>query len=564
MAEGEEDKMILIATTSSSTSSAPNLHVLESVDDLPVQVKLYSTSGLSLDIKDKCVDTGRRTMFLSYKDNVYCLGQFAPNLVVVPEGFCYLMGIASPANAPTVTASGTGITGTSICYITFVRRHPTSNRILHESSPSPSASVTLANQGRSWTNLPFITDLGITHLRGYVSHDGAAPRLAWEREIGITTVVESTATLSLGSLLKFEREPPPYGSVGAIYHDRLWLVDPEDPTRLWFSQQFEPESFTPLNYINLLDGERITALHKHGDVLLVWSKNCTYALTGWGIEDFVFRKISPTIGCISPYSIVDLYGATWFASKEGVIAYDGGFRNLMEDLDQSWKSDYAVNVTEFENSQAVIDEKRRAYKLQISGPNSFNFTYYWVGFYDALEERETSQPKWSFDVRDRSDTCHGVLRVSGESLDSVYTGSADGFVRRENVATNYNDDSDTHNKTMIVQFKHYFMGDAGQGSIFDGKNFTEIWPYVESENNTWRLFLHGGDEHAATDIPQWDDLDIPASAIAGKPPKTVHYFKPTGVSGRGLSVVIDAATPNNMKVRGFGGRYGPGTIGRHG
>lgn len=556
--------MILITSTSSSTSAAPQIHLMDSVNDTtPVSVKLYSTSGLSLDIKDKCVDTGRKPVFLTYKDHTYILGQFAPNVLVAPEGFAYIMGIAPPATAPVVTASGTGITGTAVCYITFVRRHPTSNRVIHESSPSPGGTVTLTNQGRSWTTFPIITDLGITHIRGYVSMDGAAPRRAWEREVGVTTVVENVATLSLGSPLKFDRDPPLYGSIGAIYHDRLWLVDPNDTTKLWFSQQFEPESFTPLNFISLLDGERITALHKHGDVLLVFSRNCTYALTGWGVDDFVFRKINPTIGCISHYSIVDIYGDTWFASKEGVIAYNGGFRNLMEDIDQSWKGDYALNTVEFENSQAVIDEKRRAYKLLISGPNTLGYSYYFVGFYDSMQSGETTQPKWSFDVRGRSDLCHGILKIAGESLNAVYTGSSDGFVRRENVTTNHNDDGDSRGKSMTIQFKHYFMGDPGQGSIFDGKMFTEIWPYVESENNAWALKLHGGDEHAWLTTAQWDDTNIPASAAVGSPPKTVHYFKPTKVSGRGLTVIMDAASPNGMKIRGFGGRYGPGTIARH-
>ena len=557
--------MILITSTSSSTSSAPQIHMMDSVNDTtPVSVKLYSTSGISLDVKDKCVDTGRKPVFLTYKDYTYILGQFAPNVLVAPEGFGYIMGIAPPATAPVVTTSGTGITGTAVCYITFVRRHPTSNRVIHESSPSPGFTVVLTNQGRSWGTLPVITDLGITHLRGYVSMDGAAPRRAWEREVGVTTVVENLATLSLGSTLKFDRDPPPYGSIGAVYHDRLWLVDPNDTTKLWFSKQFEPESFTPLNFISLLDGERITALHKHGDVLLVFSRNCTYALTGWSVDDFVFRKINPTIGCISHYSIVDIYGDTWFASKDGVIAYNGGFRNLMEDVNTGgWRVEYdssSTTRTAYENSQAVIDEQRRAYKLHIPVPNA----YYWVGFFEAMYAGETTQPDWTFDIRNRTDTCQGLLRQANSALDIVYTGSTDGFVRRENVTTNFNDDGDSFNMKMQVIFKHFLMGDPG-GAIFDGKMFTELWTYVQAENSAWYLALYGGDEYANdfTAPAQWDD-DVAASAVANKPPKTVHYHKPTKVSGRGLTVRIEASTPNAVKVRGFGGKYGPGTTGRHG
>lgn len=549
--------MILISST---PNQEPQLHILHGINDPPQQVKLYGSQNLSVDIKQKSTDTQRKPVFKTYKKATYCLGQFAPNLVVHNDGFAYIMGLGAPGK-PTVTATGTGLTGTAICYLTFVRKHPLSNRQLHESSPSVSATVVLTNQARQWTNFLPPVDLGVTHIRGYVSMDGSAPRRAWEREIGVTTVTEAVPTLSLGSLLQFDRDPPPYGAFGDIYHDRLWLVDPADPTKLWFSKQFEPESFTPLNNINLLDGERITAVHKHGDVLLVWSKNCTYALTGWGIEDFVFRKISPTIGCISPYSIADLYGSTWFASKEGVIAYNGEFRNLMEDVSVAWRAEYstsAATLTSYENSQAVIDEKRRAYKLLISDPNS----YYWVGFYEDMHAGEVTQPNWSQDVRVRTETCHGTIRLPNSALDDVYTGAADGFVRKENVVTNFNDDGDSFQKKMKVTFKHYLMGDPG-GPIFDGKQFPELWTYVEAENSSWTLRLYGGDEFAQDFVvtEQWKD-DRTGSFVSGRPPKTVHYHKPTKVSGRGLTVDIEAPLANAVKIRGFGGRYGPGTTGR--
>lgn len=559
--------MILISTTSSSTSAQPNLHVLNSPNDTPSVVKLFSTSGLSLDIKDKSVDTARKPVFLTYKNNVYCLGQFAPNLVVVPEAFAYIMGIAGPSTAPTLTTSGTGITGTAIGYITFVRKHPTSGRELHESSPSPAtAPLTLTNQGRQWTVLPTTTDLGITHLRGYVSMDGAEPRVAWEREIGTTSVIENTATLSLGKVLKFERDPPPYGAFGDIYHDRLWLVDPADATRLWFSEQFEPESFTPLNFINLLDGERITAVHKHGDILLVWSRTTTYALTGWSVDDFVFRKINPSVGCVSPYSVVDIHNKTWFASEEGVCSFDGSISNLMKDVSTvAWKEEMKTYPLGFQNCQALDDREFHVYKLQIAtNLDGADPPYYWVGHYEKFEgelDGEYSQPDWVYDRRNRTDTCHGKIRDVSSARDSVYTGSSDGFVRKENVSTNFNDDGDTFNKKLKIQFKHYLMDDPG-GDITEGKTFHRLWSYVESEGNTWTLKAFGGDEHAGgvlgvTPTPLWSDT-VAASASAGKLPKTVHAHVPEKISGRGITIVIEASTPDNMVVRGFGGTYGPG------
>lgn len=547
--------MILIGST---PNLEPQLHLLNDIGDTPQQVFLFGVQNLSIAMKARATDTLRKPQFKTYRRATYCLGQFSPNIVVQPEGFAYLMGIAAPTK-PSVAASGTGITGTALCTITFVRKHPRSGRDLQESSPGPYTSVTLANQGRAWTGIPTSVDPGVTHVRGYVSMDGAQFRRAWEREIGVSSVTENVPTLSLGAILQFDRNPPPYFAFGEIYHDRLWGVDPNDPTRIWYSKQFEPESFTPLNNIKLLDGERITACHKHGDVLLIWARDATYALTGWGEADFTLRKINPTIGCISPYSVVDLYSRTIFATKEGIMGYDGGFHNLMEEVNTAWRSEYTANPMEYENSQAVIDEYRKIYKLLIPTVNA----YYWCGHYENFVSGEDVQPSWTQDVRVRSDTCVGLLRRSNSVLDEVYTGSSDGFVRKENVDTNFDDDGDDFDMKMRIDFKHQLMDDPG-GGIMDGKHFNTLWSYVESENNAWDLKVWGGDEFAQVDrdsTPDWTDT-VAASAVVGRPRKTVHLHKPFKVVGRGLSVRVEASNPQAMAVRGYGGIYGPGTIAR--
>lgn len=475
-----------------------------------------------------------RPTFLQYKRRLYILGKFSPNILVTEFLTPHALGVDAPSNIPTIAPSGSGITTKDGCIGYFTFRHKIGDRIIAESSPSPpSTSVMLSNQGRVWSNLPTTAqNPRVTHVCGYVSIDGADPRFAWERELGTTSVTENIATLALGEVLSFKRGVPTYGIFGELYHDRLWLVDAADRTKIWFSELFEPESFgtTPSNNsFTTWDGEFITGVKRHGDILLIFCRNCTYAITGWTADDLVMRKIAPSVGCISPWAIVDINGRTWFPSQDGVYFFDGQFRNMMKDLASYWRDAYLADTTNYELSVAADDRFWHTYKLLIPGTTSF----YYVGAYSGVEpelEGSVDQPIWSFDRRNRKDNALGLIRNVNSRRDEVYTGSCDGLIRKENVDSNDDDDGDTYLKRLTLRYKHYFMEDPG-GDEREGKNFNRLWTYVQSENNAWSLNMFGGDEWAGDAVlASWVDT-LDASEVATLATPAAPVITQNGIPG---------------------------------
>jgi hypothetical protein len=301
----------------------------------------------------------------------------------------------------------------------------------------------------------------------------------------------------------------------------------------------------------------VTGLKRLRDTLVVFCQRATYAIQGYSTADFVIHKISPSIGCLSHFAVVNIHNRLWFPAEDGVYTYDGGFTYQMQDLRDYFRDDYLANKAAYLDSIAVDDRNAQVYKLLVIRPTTPQ-SFYYVGDYQRVGAG--TQPDWSTDVRAREDTGLGELS-DGDSAE-VYAGSCDGFLRKENIQANADDDGDSFAKAMIIRHGHMLMSDPGK-SIEEGKTFVRLWTYMKSENNAWNLYLLGGDEEAWTGLDPdnvtrfWKDA-VAASASAGYTPKTVHLHIPERVSGRGLTVKITASSPVGVVFRGYGGEYVPG------
>ena len=132
-----------------------------------------------------------------------------------------------------------------------------------------------------------------------------------------------------------EDTSPPSSSIQALFNNRLWLVDAEDPNLLWFSKQVIES--TPVEMSDLLtlyvapttgsEGSTgpITALAPMDDKLIVFKQNALGYINGIGPDntgansqysDFVL--INSVVGCVVPLSIVLLPVGLMFQSNKGI------------------------------------------------------------------------------------------------------------------------------------------------------------------------------------------------------------------------------------------------------
>jgi hypothetical protein len=502
-----------------------------------------------------------RPSFALYKKRVYICGQFDSNLVWTELGTLRKNGINSISTAPSaVLGTSTGITATSILYKYSVAEISGST-VLHESDLSSASSIIPAasNQSINISGLPTGgADARVTHKRLYRSDNGGDYRFVANIILATSTYTDTTPTLSLGAVAPVNHGVASYAKFVEIYHDRAWYAGITDnPQRIFYSEIGKPEAVGALSYIDTRDGEAVTGLKRVGNQLVVACAQTMYDIQGFTESDFQMSKLSPSVGCISHHSMVNIDEILWFASEIGVYLYDGSFKYMMEDLRDYWRDDYSSNVTTYQDCTAIDDRYYNGYLLLIPKSSAF----YYFGYYPPVWRGE--QPYWMFDTETREVKSLGVLTPSaGAYRFDQYKGGDDGHLRQINVISNANDDSDAGNKALIIQTGALLFGEPGGGEQ-EGKSFNKLWTYVESENNAWTLNVLGGDEDVVNaHTPDnstyfWKD-SISASAAASTTAKSVHYHKPERVSGRALCLKITADTPRAMKYRGFGGTFVPG------
>lgn len=532
---------------------------------------LYTKTPTGAALTSRTVPSGltnvnKKPSFAKYRRTVVISGKWTRGLVYRDDlDKFFVLGIAPPSTKPTLVAAGTGDqVGPFIGFYTFV--HKDGATVVAESGPSPASTTVTATSASqiAWSGiLATSPDTRVTHIRLYRSDGGNDPRQVVELAIGTTTYTDTVHTLNLGVVMKDAGGVPPYTAYNCTYNKRIFYAgDPTYPDRIWYSESEDPENVDSLNFFKTTSGEAVTGLGTANNQLVICTANTTDVLQEFQSGDFALLNKSNSIGCISHFSMVNIHDRLWFASQAGVYVYDGSFKYVTADLRAFWKSDYAAHPTEYEQCFAADDRPEYCYILSIpftSPPIGGTGTFRWVAYYLPFEPSVgggEAQPWWFFDKRTRMDKSLGLLTY-GNVRFRLYVGSADGYLRQEDVDSDSSDDSDTFLKALTITTKHFLMDEPG-GDSESGKNLIDFWSYVESESNAWKVSVYGGDESATGQLnPNWKD-DVAASAQATQVEKTVHPHVPEQVSGRGFSWKYTANSPVSMKWRGFGGNWSLG------
>lgn len=499
-----------------------------------------------------------RPAFCTYNQRSYLNGQYSKNLVWTEFNSLRLAGIADNPEEPAVAlGSSTGITAAQIRYV-VTYAEIVGSVVVHESDVSdPTSALNASNQSIELTELQTShSNSRVTHKRIYRSDNGGLYRFVANVAIATSTYTDTTPTLSLGAVAPENHGVPPYTKYNEVYHDRVWYAgDPDNPQRLYYSELGIGEAVGAASYIDTRDGEPIVSIKRVGDELIVFCPQAAYSVQGFTAADFVMRKISPAVGCLSHHAVVNINEILWFPSEAGVYSYNGSFNYESEAMRDYWRDDYKTYPLLYQDSVAVDDRAFRGYRLLI--PKDSGFTY----FLDYSSKDRGEAPYWMIDTTTRKNVALVRWSPPGAFRADIYTGSSDGYLRKDD-PTNADDDSDSGDKTLSIQHGAALIGRPGGGAL-DGKTFKGIYSYVQAENDSWNFYALGGDEDVVSvGTPDnssifWRDARS-ASASAGKSAQSVHLHKLEKVSGRALQVRISCANPLGFRYRGFGGIVGPG------
>lgn len=564
--------------------SPPEGHVYLKPDGTTVTSEITIPGGINV--------LDRKPQILTYRRRTYIVGQFSRLMMRDEHGLFRAGGVKAPVTVPALAdgSDSGGSTGIAIGYQTFVVK--AAGKKIAESNPGAATnSLDMAGTGRAWTGLDTAPqDPHVTHTRGYVSVDGEAPALAWERPYPFpSTVNENILTAALGEVLpvrtapdgtialdRYARGVPPYTQWVEKYHDAFFYAgDPLHPERIYPSRLYEPEAVnstpitvygrTELPWLSTTDGMPVTGIKRQGEDLIVGTLRGIDVVNGYSHGDYTIRRISDYWGVLSHFSMrrCGPLSSLFFAAPQGPTLYNAGaFKFIGGPIETWWRDNFLLYPEVFANCYGAEDRFWRAYKLLLPqyGPGT-PYSLYLVCDYNSAEAGE---PTWVFDRRARNDQCQGELitdAATSRSYYDLFTGSCDGYVRKDNVESDADDDGDTYQKKMTITTPHRFLG-GQEGDDTHGRQYVGLDLFLKHENQDATISMWAGDDDAPSAVaPQWSETS-PATAVpSGDRPlvkQTSEHHVPSDLSGKGVTLRVEVTAPVEVEFRGWAVEHIPG------
>lgn len=226
-------------------------------------------------------------------------------------------GVKPPSNAPDVATTGSGNLNGSYNYIVTFETSTT------ESNPSPeSVDVSPSGEKVELTNIPTSSHNDIKRRIIYRTQDSGSTffKLKEINDNTTTSYVDNATDSELGIQVERDKGVPPEScNITEKYHNTLFCAgDPDNVSRLYFSNLLEPENFDALNFIDIQSGRStpITAMVSTQDQLLVFKENGMSSVTGTDPSTFSVTDPFQDIGCPGPKAVTVSGGTAYF--------YDGG------------------------------------------------------------------------------------------------------------------------------------------------------------------------------------------------------------------------------------------------
>lgn len=380
------------------------------------------------------------------------------NLSIDPEGTVRPLIPIPPSFGPTMAAgSGTGLTGAYQYKTSFIVTNSDGDLLIESPLSPPSASVTLANQNASLTDIAVSSDT-ISARRLYRTLTGGSSYFHLTDVDGNTATaqIENTpdATLELLPALSASLISPP-GTLPTIkfkniveWKSRLWAV-PDDPALIdtvYISETNKVYAW-PNSVVAYPTGQdeqgiigfavrrnQLGLLKRNG----LWQISGASSTTGISVSNVAISQIAFwKAGCLSPDTIISVNDKVYWLGRDGVYEWsDDGVQNISNDQTGPWfKSDTYFNRTRFQNAFARYNEVRNQYELHLAAAGSSSEDR-WVSY-------DLTRKIWLGPHQTGAFTpTHAGYLTDSNGLPMTLVGGSDGVIYTGNSST-YKDGSAT-------------------------------------------------------------------------------------------------------------------------
>jgi hypothetical protein len=245
---------------------------------------------------------------------------------------------------------------------------------------------------------------------------------------------------------------PPILSFGVVWKNRWWARSAEFPTRLYFSEIFQPQGWPALYYIDLpfTNGEQINAIQDLGDTLLVMGLSQIFLVIGQTSLDFEVRpSLGAQAGAVGPRAVAQVEAGVVHVSPEGVFIFDGATdRLLSHDITPGWR-DMLDNSASTAIERIPVLFNWRDKELRVSVPRIFPTATAGEWVLDLNRTREGNEPAWSqtdrnirhyifWDGDEPVQGNRGKLQSLSSTGVKVFTESVGTSADGENITAEYN------------------------------------------------------------------------------------------------------------------------------
>jgi len=267
-----------------------------------------------------------RLSFARHRGFTFCVNGVDANFKI-SDTTTTAVGGAVPTAPTTAEGTATGLTGKYRYKVTAYR---SSTPVLETNGSASSASRTVSDKKIVVTYTAH-SDAQFDKLRIYRTFDETDGDLSiWYLLTTVNnangTYTDSTPDSSLGAECPITHAKPPLAKFCLLHKNRMIYANCpalEDGESVFvFSEVGEPEYAQVANYqyFDRRDGDEITGVASLPDYLLVFKKNKIAVMEGDFQEWFT---ISPSLGCVAPWSIVAFVDKVMFMSDEGWKITDG-------------------------------------------------------------------------------------------------------------------------------------------------------------------------------------------------------------------------------------------------
>jgi len=296
-------------------STVLNAVAMDSVGHIVEQDGYRYSFGETIYRDEAAIDTGNDNInwstllynaFNSTEKAIFALN--GVDMVRIAGSDVYAWGITAPATKPTLSTSGTGLTGDYNAKYTYARLE--GSVVVSESNPSLAATSarTLSNQGLSVT-VTAPTDPQVTHIRLYRTlANGLIYYLDQTVAYTQTTIVSTTADSALGTALHSNHDTPPAGSVvlGPNYDGACFILK---DNLVYFCMAKQPEYWPAAYYVEVgpLDFPLMAGCFWNGQ-LYVASKHDIYLIAGTGPQTYFPYSQNALTGARGRYCMLPVKG----------------------------------------------------------------------------------------------------------------------------------------------------------------------------------------------------------------------------------------------------------------